>query len=546
VVVHGRGAAVTPVRSKTGPPASWFATARPFPQDLRVHDLVAAAAARFPERPALVTADGVEYTHGELDEAARLSARVLSAHGVRRGAYVGLFSDHHPEAVRGLLGVLHAGAAYVPLDTRWPVARLAEVLGRAGAAHLLTDRAHEDVARRLRDLVPGLHTVLVLDDERCWPEPHDEQTGDFATHVTPDDIAYCIFTSGSTGAPKGVVVQHRAVVNLIDWVNREFSVDENDRLLFVTSFAFDLSVYDMFGVLAAGGSVHVVPDDVLADPDGVLEVLASGRITFWDSAPAAMAYVLAATAGRPSPRRPSLRRVFLSGDWVPLTMPERIRRFFPGAGVVALGGATEATVWSNSFRIGEVDPDWPSVPYGRPMQNARYHVLDADLRPCPIEVAGDLYIAGDCLGLGYLGDAATTAVKFLPDPFQPGRMYRTGDRARWLPDGNLQFLGRLDHQVKIRGYRIELGEIEAAMARHRAVQEAAVAVRETGSDKELVGCYTCGEEAVDPVRLRAHLEAVLPPYMVPGELVRLNALPTTANGKVDRAGLLRTARGLPR
>ncbi len=541
MVVHRAGAGLTSAGTGQRPPASWFATERPFPEELRVHDLVAAAATRVPDRPALVTEYGVEYTHGELDEAVQRTARVLGAHGVTRGGFVGLLSDHHPEAVRGLLGVMRAGAAYVPLDPRWPAARLAEVLNAVGARQLLTDLAHADVAADLAASVPSLRATLVLDDEAVWDEPDAAAPPDPGTGAL--DIAYCIFTSGSTGRPKGVLVQHRAVVNLIDWVNREFSVDEHDRLLFVTSFAFDLSVYDMFGVLAAGGSVHLVPDNRLGDPDALVDVLSSGRITFWDSAPSAMAYLLSAATGRAPSARSALRRVFLSGDWVPLTMPDRIRSFFPGAEVVALGGATEATVWSNSFRVGEVGADWPSIPYGRPMQNARYHVLDDDLLPCPLGVAGDLYIAGECLSLGYHGDPALTAAKFVPDPTAPGRAYRTGDRARWLPDGNLQFLGRLDHQVKIRGYRIELGEVEAALVRCGGVQDAVVVVRGTGADRELVGCYAHGGEPRDPEALRRRLEAVLPPYMVPGELVGFDVLPRTRNGKVDRAGLAGAVRG---
>lgn len=520
------------------PAAKWFETDRTFPRDRCVHELVAAAAALHPDRPALVTADGVEYTHEELDAAAGATAGRLRALGAGPGTYVGLLSGHHPEAVRGLLGVLRCGASYVPLDPRWPAARIVEILTRVGAICLLTDREHLDVAREVGTSADCLRAVLELDDEDQWLGVDEPLRADAAL-CAPDDIAYCIFTSGSTGEPKGVLVQHRAVVNLIDWVNREFSVRPDDRLLFVTSFAFDLSVYDMFGVLAAGGSIRLVPDEELADPDALLDVMTTGRITFWDSAPAAMAYLMAATAGRARPARSSLRRVFLSGDWVPLSLPDRIRGFFGDAEVIALGGATEATVWSNSFRVREVAPDWPSIPYGRPMQNARYHVLDATLATCPVGVAGDLYIAGECLSLGYFGDPELTAAKFVPDPFaRGGRLYRTGDRACWLPDGDLRFLGRLDHQVKVRGYRIELGEVEVAMARCDGVQEAVAVVREAGQDKEVVGFYTCGDQRIDPGGLRARLELTLPAYMVPARLVELAVLPTTANGKVDRRGLL--------
>ncbi|MGK5671793.1 amino acid adenylation domain-containing protein [Micromonospora sp. URMC 106] len=779
------------------PPPAWFDTARPFPRHLRVHDLVSAAADRVPDRPALVTDDGVAYTHRDLDRAAGRTAAHLRDRGVGRGAYVGLLSGHHPEAVRGLLGVLRAGAAYVPVDPRWPLDRIGRALRQVDCACVLADVRHLRTAFELADLVPTLRDIVVLDGpptavdraiapeavEDLWdtvaarddlgaaagfnlragaptftgrdidayrdhvvaladalvdrrsrvleigcgaglilralagrvseyvgvdpssvaigrnqewarqagapvtlrvgfahelatlvtgafdlvilastaqflPGPRyleqvlrecgrmltpggrvivadviDPSSGDdpgllrlptrffrnlrgpglgaaqvlhrtgsalpaplaerydvllsaapqdnaghgaervdtipedtsghgaerldittvdgdavvpaAAPHCTAEDPAYCIFTSGSTGDPKGVVVPHRAVVNLIDWVNREFGVTPDDRLLFVTSFAFDLSVYDMFGVLAAGASVRLVGDRELADPDHLVDLLHTEEITFWDSAPAAMAYLLSATAGRTPGGEPALRRVFLSGDWIPLGMPAEIRRHFPRAEVVALGGATEATVWSNYYRVGAVDPSWPSIPYGRPMQNARYHVRDESLRPCPVGTPGDLYIAGECVALGYAGDPALTGRRFIRDPHDPdgATMYRTGDRARWLPDGNLQFLGRADHQVKIRGYRIELGDVESALSRHPAVTEAVAVVAGRASGADLVAFYTCRSDPVAPEDLRRHAARTLPSYMVPAAFVRLDALPVTDNGKVDRAALLRSAAG---
>ncbi|HSK76594.1 MAG TPA: amino acid adenylation domain-containing protein, partial [Thermoanaerobaculia bacterium] len=255
----------------------------------------------------------------------------------------------------------------------------------------------------------------------------------------PGDVAYVIHTSGSTGEPKGIVVQHRPAANLVDWINRTFEVGPEDRGLFVTSLCFDLSVYDIFGVLGAGGTVHVATKDELGDPGYLVHLLRSGGITLWDSAPAALVQLAPLFPGEPDAAS-KLRRVLLSGDWIPVTLPDRVRRSFPGARVLALGGATEATVWSNWFPVGEVDPDWPSIPYGRPISNARYHVLDAGFTPCPVGIPGDLYIGGDCLCAGYRRPELT-AKAFLPDPFSgtPGaRLYRTGDRARYRADGNLE------------------------------------------------------------------------------------------------------------
>ncbi|HEV7518894.1 MAG TPA: amino acid adenylation domain-containing protein, partial [Thermoanaerobaculia bacterium] len=323
--------------------------------------------------------------------------------------------------------------------------------------------------------------------KRLWTGWHAGRgpAGRLPAVATPDDVAYVIHTSGSTGEPKGIVVQHRPAANLVDWVNRTFEIGPADRGLFITSLCFDLSVYDVFGLLAAGGTVHVATREELGDPDSLVRLLRTGGITLWDSAPAALVQLAPLFPAEPETAS-RLRRVLLSGDWIPVTLPDRVRQGFPGARVLALGGATEATVWSNWFPVDRVDPRWPSIPYGRPIANARYHVLDSGFAPCPIGVPGDLYIGGDCLCSGYARRPDLTALAFLPDPFAgiPGaRLYRTGDRARYGADGNLEFLGRLDQQVKVRGYRIELGEIEAVLARQPGVREAVVLARLARDDE---------------------------------------------------------------
>jgi amino acid adenylation domain-containing protein len=365
--------------------------------------------------------------------------------------------------------------------------------------------------------------------KHIWTSWHVERrpAERLVTAASPDSVAYVIHTSGSTGRPKGIAVQHRPVANLIHWLNPAFGVGPEDRVLFVTSLAFDLSVWDLFGVLAAGGSIHVASEDELRDPEELVKLLP--RVTIWDSAPAALVQLAPLFPAIPDPAS-RLRLVMLSGDWIPVTLPDRVRSAFPAARVISLGGATEATVWSNWYPVTEVDPRWPSIPYGRPIANARYHVLDAAFEPCPIGAPGDLYIGGDCLCVGYAGQPDLTAASFLPDPFEPGaRLYRTGDRARAFTDGNLEFLGRADQQVKIRGFRIELGEIEATLARHPEVREAAVVVHEG----RLVA-YVVSRGRVD---LAAHLRRTLPDYMIPSAFVTLDELPVTANGKLDRRAL---------
>lgn len=377
-----------------------------------------------------------------------------------------------------------------------------------------------------------------------WPSSFKDSGHPNPRLATADSPAYVIFTSGSTGQPKGVVVKHRPVINLISWVNRFVGVTAADRLFFVTSMCFDLSVYDIFGILAAGGSVDIVPGCKMKDPEELAHYFADRPITFWDSAPAAFGYFAPfLQADGPSVARSSLRTVFLSGDWIPLGMPDRIRELFPSARVVALGGATEATVWSNYFVVDRVEPQWRSIPYGRPIQNARYYVLDGDLQPQPIGVPGNLYIGGDCLASGYFGDPITTASKFVPDPFaaEAGRtMYCTGDLAQFMPDGNIEFLGRVDQQVKVRGFRIELGEIESALIRCPGVKEAIAIVRDDGSGEKTLVAYVIPQllAMFDAGDLRRQLDRLLPTYMVPASFIALDAWPLNANGKIDRRELL--------
>src|SRR5579863_1784647 len=476
----------------------WNATRRQYAARC-VHELVEGQVARAPEAMAVVGAGvGAEgLTYGELDRRANRVAHQLRALGVGRGGYVGVYLGRSPAMVVALLGVLKAGAAYVPLDVAYPVARVQWILGALGVQCLLTEAAGLRVVGELA-AASGLRDVICLDEvpegtDRAGEEhgggPRVHPLAELNSHpatrpdagAAPDDLAYVIFTSGSTGAPKGVMVTHRPVANLIDWVNRTFAVGPADRGLFVTSLCFDLSVYDVFGLLAAGGTIRVASDSEVRQPERLLEILDQEPITFWDSAPAALEQLLPFFGASRTGGGSALRLAFLSGDWIPVGLPDQLRARFPGAAVIALGGATEATVWSNYYRVGTVDANWPSIPYGRPIQNARYFVLNQHGRPAPIGVPGELYIGGGVLAAGYAGAPGLTAERFVPDPFgeEPGaRLYRTGDRVRWRADGELEFLGRLDHQVKLRGYRIELGEVEHALTQHPAVAQAVALVRE--------------------------------------------------------------------
>ena len=526
----------------------WNDTARPFSEGVKIHELFERRAAEQPNAIA-VEMDGRTLSYRELDEQANQLAHALRGRGAGPGKYVGLCLDRGPELVVAMLGVAKSGSPYLPLDPRYPVERLALMVEDSAALLVVTEERHKDLFAIPVLVVTGGHGNDAAEIAR-QPATRPVPLGDATA------ACYAIFTSGSAGTPKGVVLSHRAVVNTLDWVSRSYRVGPGDRILFVTSPCFDLSVYDTFGALGAGATVVVASDALLADPGALARAITARRITIWDSAPATLQRL---APFFPAPGEPStLRLVMLSGDWIPLALPDAVRAVFPRAEVVSLGGATEAAIWSNHYSIGAVDRRWSSIPYGRPIQNARYHVLDAGMRPTPVGVPGDLYIGGACLADGYLNRPALTAERFIPDPLSAlagERLYKTGDLARYLEDGNLELLGRADFQVKIRGFRVEMGEVEAAIAGIPGVRETVCAAETDASGQKSLIAYvvptrptggagsggssngSAGGAALDPDVIRKAVALKLPDFMTPARVILLDALPLSANGKVDRAAL---------
>ena len=470
-----------------------------------------------------VVAGDVRLTRRALEGQAQVLGRKLRDAGAKPNELVAIVAEKGWEQIAGALGVLAAGAAYLPIDAALPQERVDWLLEHARVSRVVT-QAH--LESRFRWPAHVTRFVPKLGDDGAW----DGARLEAAQRET--DLAYVIYTSGSTGEPKGVMIDHRGAVNTVLDVNETRRVGPEDRVLALSSMSFDLSVWDIFGVLGAGGAV-VLPSRI--DAAHWCELVKREGVTIWNTVPALMGLFVDAATSAPSCAS-SLRLCMMSGDWIPLDLPARIRSLVPHIELVSMGGATEASIWSIAWNIETLDPAWSSVPYGLPMRNQRWFVLNDSLADCPNGVVGELYIGGVGVALGYFGDEGRTRERFLSRAGE--RIYKTGDLGRYHPDGWIEFLGREDSQVKVQGYRIELGEIEVALERHAEVRAASVAAAGARFDsKRLVGFYVADTEIAADA-LAEHLIAHVPAYMVPLRFIRVDSIPLSANGKVDRHALL--------
>ncbi|MDX2564676.1 amino acid adenylation domain-containing protein, partial [Streptomyces sp. TX20-6-3] len=529
------------------------ATDGPVPDGL-LHDAVLARAAETPDAPAVITGS-LTLTYADLERGSHRVGHRLRALGAGPGDLVGIVMDKGWEQVVAALGILRAGAAYVPIDARVPAERLRVLLDSAGISRVVTQPWVDDIADWPQDVA---RTVVRADEgsgERG--DAGSGERGDDASReegasreedgelqplgpsgAKPTDLAYVIFTSGSTGLPKGVMIEHGAALNTIVDVNERYRVTSADRALGLSAMHFDLSVYDVFGLLSAGGALVLPEPSAHREPARWAELVTEHGVTIWNSVPALMEMFTEHALANRLTGLP-LRLVMMSGDWIPVTLPGRIRLLLEDAELWSMGGATEASIWSILHPIGEINEDCVSIPYGKAMRNQRFHVLDAAMRPCPVWVPGDLYIAGVGLARGYLNDEAKTSAAFLHHPVTGERLYRTGDLGRFLPDGTIEFLGRQDSQVKIQGYRIELGEVEAALTQCEGVRAAAVvAAGEQHGPKRLIA-YVVLDDGRDDTeqRITESLRKVVPQHLVPQRILVLDELPLSDNGKVNRAAL---------
>ncbi|MFI1202613.1 amino acid adenylation domain-containing protein [Streptomyces sp. NPDC020883] len=458
-------------------------TSGPLP-DALLHEGFVRQARLTPDRPAVIS-DRRTLTYGELLAHATAVADAVRAHS-RIGELVAVVMDKGWEQTAAVLGILLAGRAYLPIDSLQPALRRDHILKDAAVRCALTQSWLSP-----RTAAPDGHDVTWIATDTLTPVT----TAPPQPQSAPDDLAYVIYTSGSTGRPKGVMVSHRSALNTIEDINRRFDVTKDDRVLGLANLGFDLSVYDVFGPLSVGGALVLPAHEGRSDPSHWARTAAEHRVTVWNSVPAQMQmlghYLDAERDRGPAQALALLRLALLSGDWIPVALPGHLAGLLPDLRLVSLGGATEAAIWSIHYPIGEVPQSLSSIPYGTPLTNQTFAVLDQDLRDRPELVAGELYIGGAGLALGYLGDEELSAAKFLRHPVTGERLYRTGDLGRYLPDGTIEFLGREDSQVKIRGHRIELAEVEAGLLADPSVGAAvALVTGESATDRKLCAFVT--------------------------------------------------------
>ena len=515
----------------------WNRTQTEFPTEICLHELFEQQSQLRPDAPALSHA-GREQSYGEMNRRANQLAHYLRALGVGAESLVGLMIERTGEMAVSVLGVLKAGGAYLPLDAQHPRERLSLMLDDARPAVVLITR------ELLVKLPPTDARVICLDAE--WPRIEQQPDQNLALLVNPDNLAYVIYTSGSTGKPKGVLIPHRSVVNHNFATAALYELRPSDRVLQFASLSFDVAVEEIFPTWLRGGCVVLRPADVLDSHAAFFELLEREQVSVVNLTTPYWNELMAELSRTKSSLSKSLRVAAIGGEkglpegfaFAKRHVGERVR-------LLNVYGPTETTVTNTAYEFADDDDngrrDYGSVPIGRPIANTEIYVLNEHLQPLPVGVGGEVFIGGGSLARGYLNQPAQTAEKFIPNPFgkEPGaKLYRTGDLARFLPDGNVEFIGRVDHQVKVRGFRIELGEIEAALAEHAAVREAVVIVREDEGGKRVVAYVVAGEgQTPATAGLRAFISEKLPEYMMPSAFVFLEALPLTSNGKVNRRAL---------
>nr|WP_279233597.1 non-ribosomal peptide synthetase [Clostridium estertheticum] len=455
-----------------------------------------------------ITFEDTSITYKKLDRKSNQIAHYIRQSGLKVNDFVGVLAYRRIETIVNIMGILKAGGAYVPIDPSYPQGRKDYILSNSQCKMLME---------------PDFYEKKNID---IYSEDYVEDKDDI------ESIAYVIYTSGSTGKPKGVMVKHKAVTNTIIDINRKLNITEKDRIIGLSSMCFDLSVYDIFGTLSSGATLIQIEDQ--RDVQNILETVEKHKITIWNSVPAIMDMTVNNIYD--NYKNTSLRCVLLSGDHIPLNLPNKIRNYFSNTKITSLGGATEASIWSIYYDINRVDERWNSIPYGNPLANQKFYVLNNEMNLCPPNVQGELYIGGAGVASGYCNDEDKTRNAFIAHS-ELGYIYKTGDYGVFRKEGFIEFMGRKDDQVKIRGYRIELGEIEKCIMQYEGIKDAIVIDSVSEAGKKYLCAYIVLNKELSINELKNKISESLPNYMIPGYFVHVDAIPLTSNGKVDKKAL---------
>lgn len=479
-----------------------------------------------PLKVALIEKD-INISYRELYDRSLIISRFFESKKFAPSSVVGVYINNRVEQIITVIGLVRVGLAYLAIDPDFPQELVINILNQALAEMVVVDR---EMDKKLTSLEKGKkvnfsEVTEVISQKKIF------------NALDPSTLAYVIFTSGSTGRPKGVMITHEGAMNTILDINNRFNINENDIILAVSSLSFDLSVYDIFGILSAGGTVIVPSKEEIRDPEALYNLINTKDVTIWNSVPMLMDMLVDYISIRKG-HLGSIQLIMLSGDWIPLQLPQKLREYSTNADLqlISLGGATEASIWSVFFKIKDIDQSWNSIPYGKPLSNQSIYVMDYELNICPTWAVGELYIGGKGVAYGYINDAEKTKQSFITHPVTEEKLYRTGDWGKYLPDGNIEFIGRKDFQVKIRGYRVELSEIETIMLSFPTVKRVVV-IPINNRNNLAAFLITTSNSTLNKNELKEFLHTKLPTYMIPSEFICLEKFPLNNTGKIDRKKL---------
>ena len=503
-------------------------TAVKYDEDKTIVELFEEQVERTSEKIAIET-EGKGLTYNELNQRTNIIGRLLRSKGVKPDNIVGIMLDRSVDMITAIIGVLKSGGAYLPIDPEYPIKRIKYIIEDSDIDILITKRDLIKQSNLTKEII-SIEDISIK----------DKDTSNLKIINKATDLAYVIYTSGSTGNPKGVMIEHKSLINTINWMQRKYPLENKDIILQNTTFTFDVSVWELLWWSIYGGSVYLLEPNQEKEPNKILEVIQKKKITIMHFVPSMLsAFLKYVEQVNMNNKEIKLRQVFTSGEALQINHVEEFYRYFYNVKLSNLYGPTEATIYSSYYDCENKEYLKP-IPIGKPIDNIKLFILDKNRNLQPIGVVGELYIAGDGLGRGYINKPELTAEKFVENPFKKGeRMYKTGDLARWLPDGNIEYLGRIDHQVKIRGYRIELGEIENIITKQKGVKGVVVLSRKDKIEMDYLCAYIEKEAYITIESIKGEIRKELPEYMIPSVFIEVNEIPLTSNGKIDRKSLLK-------